>query len=217
MTSNPTSTELRVADVVPVETDVERLAAGWVAPYDQVEHLMRARDWLVHLDPDVSVEMRLAAMTHDIERMFPGGPWPSYASSGWDDPFYLYAHQLRAAEAVTTWLGSTGELGSHVDVLEVRRLVGLHEVGGLRGADLVQAADSLSFLETLATLTCEWVRTGRSTRTSAQTKLRYMVDRIRVPAATEPAEVLFEQAVAMLEGAEAEIAVVGSPDAEVAR
>jgi hypothetical protein len=179
---------------VPVDTEVEKAAAGWIAPYNQVVHLLRTRDWLVHLTPDATLEARLAAMTHDIERMFPGGPSMDYARMRWDDPAYLYPHQLRSADFVGNWLSSEGHAGD-VDIAEVRRLIGLHEVGGLGLADDVQAADSLSFLETLAGLAADWVRTGTCSRATAIAKLSYSVDRIRLDRALEPARALLPWAI----------------------
>jgi hypothetical protein len=174
---------------VPMATEVESAAALWVAPYTQVVHLLRTRDWLVHLTPDATLEARLAAMTHDIERMFPGGPTLDFARAVWDDPTYLYPHQLRSAAFVGDWLSSADQAGD-VDIAEVRRMVGLHEVGGLGLADDVQAADSLSFLETLAGLAGSWVRTGACSRETAIAKLTYSVDRIRLDRAREPARAL---------------------------
>lgn len=178
--------------------EVEALAAEWIAPYGQAEHLVRARDWLVHLAPTATAEMRVAALTHDVERMFPGGPVLRHADQRWDDPVYLYAHSLRSAEAVTVWLGGLGAVAAAVDPAEIRRLVGLHEVGGIDGADEVQAADSLSFLETLAGLTRDWVRSGVCSRLQAERKLRYMADRVRLPAATQYAPPLLEWAIDQL-------------------
>jgi hypothetical protein len=183
---------------VEAASEVEVLAAEWIAPYRQAEHLVRARDWLVHLVPSATAEMRIAALTHDIERMFPGGPVLKHADTRWDDPDYLYAHMLRSAEAVTVWLGSLGSVAATVDGAEIRRLVGLHEVGGLDGADAVQAADSLSFLETLAGLTRDWVLSGTCSRVQAERKLRYMVDRVRLPAAAHFAGPLLEWALGQL-------------------
>ena len=177
-----------VAPDVPLDTEIEVLAAEWVRPYGQVVHLMRTRDWLVHLDPAATVEARVAAMTHDIERMFPGGPVLRHADGDWDNPFYLFPHSLRSAEAVGMWLGALGPVSAQVSVAEVRRLIALHEVGGLNGADVVQAADSLSYLETLAGLTRDWVLSGICSREAAAGKLAYTVERIRVPAARELAE-----------------------------
>lgn len=183
---------------VEVASEVEALAAEWIAPYRQAEHLVRARDWLVHLAPSAPAEMRIAAITHDIERMFPGGPVLKHADTRWDDPDYLFAHMLRSAEAVTVWLGSLGPVAATVDGAEIRRLIGLHEVGGLDGADEVQAADSLSFLETLAGLTRDWVLSGTCSRVQAERKLQYMVDRVRLPAATRLAGPLLEWALDQL-------------------
>jgi hypothetical protein len=185
-----------LAPGVELATHVERAAAEWIRPYSQAWHLMRARDWLVYLEPDATVEMRLAAMVHDIERMFPGSPALDMANTAWDDPYYLFPHSMRSAESVGVWLQSRGEAG--VDEYEVRRLVALHELGGLRGADEVQAGDSLSYLETLADVTRSWVRAGRCSRDKAEDKLRYMADRIRIPAAREPAAQLLEAALEVL-------------------
>lgn len=183
-----------LAPEVPIGTEVEAAAAQWVAPYSQVLHLLRTRDWLLRLTPDASLEARLAAMTHDIERMFPGGPVLDFAHARWDDPAYLYPHQLRSAAFVGDWLSAQGHAGD-VDVAEVRRLVGLHEVGGLGAADDIQAADSLSFLETLAGLAADWVRSGVCSRDTAIAKLTYSVDRIRLQRALQPARDLLPWAI----------------------
>jgi hypothetical protein len=179
---------------VPVETDTEAAAVAWIAPYKQAVHLLRTRDWLVHLTPHASLEARLAAVTHDIERMFPGGPTPNFSRAAWDDPAYLYPHQLRSAEFVGAWLTNEAPAGD-LDISEVRRIVGLHEVGGLGLADDVQAADSLSFLETLAGLAGEWVRTGTCSREVAISKLTYSVNRIRLDRALKPARELLTWAI----------------------
>ena len=180
------------------QSEIEALALGWVAPYKQVEHLVRARDWLAHLTPSASPEMRIAALTHDIERMFPGGPTLQHADARWDDPAYLFPHMLRSAEAVNVWLGTLGPVAAAVDGAEIRRLIGLHEVGGLDGADDVQAADSLSYLETLAGLTRDWVLSGTCSRIQAERKLRYMADRVRVRAAAQHTAPLLEWAIGLL-------------------
>ena len=178
---------------------MERLASEWIAPYGQAWHLERARDWLVHLDPSATLEMRLAVLTHDIERMFPGGPSFDKSGGRWDDPDYLYAHGARSAEVVGVWLHGVGEAGRSADRKELRRLITLHEFGGLDGADLVQAADSLSFLETLQDIVCSWVRSGECDVAQARAKHQYMADRIRLEEARKLAEPLLEAALASLE------------------
>ena len=190
------------APSAPVETDVERRAIGWIEPYNQAWHLERARDWLVYLFPNASLEMRLATVTHDIERMFPGGPSINKATCRWDDPDYLYAHGSRSADVVEKWLADQGAAGDGVDVAELRRLITLHEFGGLDGADAVQAADSLSFLETLREIVRTWVTSGECSVGQAPAKHQYMADRIRPPEAARLSEPLLERALASLDDLE---------------
>ena len=59
----------------------------------------------------------------------------------------------------------------------------MHESGGSPRADVLQAADSLSFLETQTDLFIGMVRDGRLTRERAEDKLQLMQDRIRIPSA----------------------------------
>jgi hypothetical protein len=183
---------------IPATTEIERRALAWIKPYSQALHLVRARDWLVYLDPESPVEARLAVVTHDIERMFPGGPVMNKATDSWDDPHYLYAHASRSAEVVGIWLHSQRDVADEVVLPEVQRLITLHEFGGVGGADLVQAADSLSFLETLQDVVQDWVRNHECDAEKARAKHRYMAERIRIPAASRLAEPLLEQALASL-------------------
>lgn len=184
---------------VPVATEIERRAVEWIRPYSQAWHLERARDWLVYLDPGASLEARLAVVTHDIERMFPNGPHFDKAAGRWDDPHYLYAHAARSAEVVGFWLHAQHDVPEKYTLSEVQRLITLHEFGGMGEADLVQAADSLSFLETLQDIVRKWVTHGECDVGQARAKHRYMAERIRVPAAEPIAELLLEQALTVLD------------------
>jgi hypothetical protein len=184
---------------MPVTTEIEQRALTWIEPYSQAWHLMRARDWLMCLNPDASLEARLAVVTHDIERMFANGPRQDKATGRWDDPLYLFAHASRSAEVVAFWLQSQPGLPEEIALLEIQRLITLHEFGGIGGADLVQAADSLSFLETLQDLVRSWVVNGECSVKHARAKHLYMAERIRVPEARRFAEPLLEQALASLE------------------
>ena len=61
---------------------------------------------------------------------------------------------------------------------EVDALIRVHEDGGWREADLLQAADSISFLETMVPLVVGWVESGRAPRERAAAKIRHSVERI---------------------------------------
>jgi hypothetical protein len=172
---------------------LERRAEAWVAPYWNAEHLVRTRDWLLELDRDASEAARLAALTHDIERHFPGGP-PVDPSARPDEPTYLRKHSERSARIVAEWL--RGEGADDALVAEVEELVRLHEVGGSLEADLVQAADSLSFLDVNWRVTLRWVEEGRATPAQSRAKLDWTLGRMRV--GRELALPLYERAVAAL-------------------
>jgi hypothetical protein len=192
-------TAIEAAPSLPVTTEIERRVLDWISPYNQALHLERARDWLAYLDPDAPLEARLAVVTHDIERMFPNGPRIDKASGRWDDPHYLYAHASRSAEVVGFWLHGQADVPEEYSLSEIQRLITLHEFGGTGDADLVQAADSLSFLETLQEVVRKWVTHGECDAGQARAKHRYMADRIRVTSAREIAGPLLEQALASLD------------------
>jgi hypothetical protein len=192
-------TTLEAAPTVAYATHIEQQAAQWIEPFSQALHLVRARDWLVYLLPEATLEARLATLTHDIERMFPGGPKMNKATDRWDDPHYLYAHGARSAEVVGVWLHGQRPLSEPLSVPQVRHLITLHEFGGLDEADFVQAADSLSFLETLQDVVLEWVKNGECGVPQARAKHTYMAERIRIPRAAELAQPLLAQALATLD------------------
>lgn len=178
-------------------TTLEDRARDWIAPYSQARHLVRTLDWLLELEPAADEAMRLAALTHDMERHFPGGPVQDRSDAAWDDPAYLAAHSERSARIVGDWLreqNAPDEL-----VLDVEGLIELHEVGGTERADLLQAADSISFLDSLADLAAGWVRDGVCSPEQAKAKHRYMLERIRVPEGRRLAEPQYEQAIAALD------------------
>ena len=178
---------------------LELAALEWIASYWNADHLVRTRDWVLELSPEAGLALRLAALTHDIERNFPGGPAPAPA-----DPGYARAHAERSASIVRDWLSSQGadeELAG-----SVCRLVAAHEVGGWPEADLLQAADSLSFLEVNATRPAAWVRDGRCDSAAARARLRGMRDRIHVDEAQRLADELLPDAERRLDAALAELA-----------
>jgi hypothetical protein len=152
-------------------------ARAWVEQvHPHARHLLRAEDWLVALEPGAGEGLRLAAVLHDIERAFPdpGSTWDS--ANDWDSPAYNRWHQDRCADTAADWLRRQGAASPLV--AEVEALIRVHEVGGWREADLLQAADSLSFLETMVPLVVEWVESGRAPRERAEGKVRDSVTRM---------------------------------------
>ncbi len=131
---------------------------------------------MVTLAPAASERLRLAALVHDIERAFPdpSAGWDS--ARDWDSAAYNRWHQDRCADIASQWLRERRAPESLVE--GVGRLIRVHEDGGWPEADLLQAADSLSFLETLVPLVLEWVESGRASRERASAKLQSSLDRM---------------------------------------
>jgi hypothetical protein len=179
------------------EQSLEQRALLWIEGYDQAEHLVRTRDWLLELDPRASEALRLAALTHDIERRYPGGPKQDRAGAAWDDPGYLRAHCDRSAEIVGSWLSE--QAAGAALVAEVEALIRDHELGGSADADLLQAADSISFLETLSDVAAGWVRDGVCSAEKAKEKHAWMYERIRLDAARALALPHYEAAIAAVD------------------
>ena len=177
-------------------TGLEREAERWIEPHWNAIHLLRTRDWLLRLDPDASLAPRIAALVHDCERMFPGGRAVD-PTIPHDDEEYLREHSQRSARFAAEWLRDHGADESLV--AEVEELVSLHETGGTADADLLQAADSLSFLDVNTALVLGWIADGRANLEQARAKLDYTLERIRLPEARELAVPLYERAVAQLE------------------
>ena len=176
---------------------LEPKAERWIEPYWNAHHLRNTRDWVVRLEPRASEPLRVAALVHDCERMFPGGPVVD-PSAPHDDETYLREHSERSARYAGEWL--RGEGAAPEVVAEVAELVRLHEVGGTPAADLLQAADSISFLDVNDGVIRKWVAEGRATPDQARGKLDYMLDRIRIARARELALPLYERSVGRLEG-----------------
>jgi hypothetical protein len=173
-------------------------AQAWIEPYWNALHLRRTLDWLLVLEPVAPDAAQLAALTHDMERHFPGGPTMDPATPPPDEE-YRRAHAERSARIVGDWLREEGAEPALVE--DVVRLILAHEVGGTPDEDIVQAADSLSFLEVNAELVAAWFTEGRCDRERAREQLAYMFERIRVERARELARPLYESAIAVVDRA----------------
>jgi hypothetical protein len=178
------------------DSSLVRAARQWVVdnyPYNR-DHLIRTLEWLDRIAPEASEAVRLAALTHDMERAFPGPDQP--VNTSLIDPVYEQAHADRSARIVGDWLRAQGAEPDLVD--EVARLIRAHETGGWHEADLVQAADSLSFLDTNIDLFLGFVRSGRFSADLVRQKFDLSRDRIRIPHLRDLAVPLTERAQASL-------------------
>lgn len=178
------------------ESPLLSAAREWVVdhyPYNR-DHLLRALEWVDNLAPASSEAVRLATLTHDMERAFPGPDSPQITAL--DDPHYNQLHSERSARIVGAWLRR--RRAPHELVHEVEQLILAHEDGGWPEADLVQAADSLSFLDTNVELFLGFVRSGRFPASDVRWKFQHTYDRIKIPRARSIALPLVNDAFARL-------------------
>src|SRR6202158_336116 len=129
------------------ESKTIEAAKQWVTdkyPYNRT-HLLKSLEWLDRIAPGSTEAVRLAALTHDMERAFPGPDQPVAGPGKMNDPAYYAAHSERSARIVGAWLRERGLALPVVD--DVEKLIRAHEVGGWPEANFVQAADSFSLLQ----------------------------------------------------------------------
>jgi len=170
------------------------------------DHLLRSLDWLERIAPDASEAARIATVTHDMERAFPGPDQP--VSIRLNDSVYDEAHAARSARIVGAWLREQGAPAALI--ADVEALIAAHEVGGSVEADLVQAADSLSFLDTNIDLFLGFARAGRFSIRDVGRKFEHSYERIRVPEARALAEPLVAAARSRLAELERELSPVSA-------
>jgi hypothetical protein len=180
-------------------TELEERALVWIGPYWNAKHLVRTRDWVLELEPDADEALRLAALTHDMERHFPGGPVSDLSLEPDEDVTSRRLHSERSARIVGQWLAHEG--AGDALIADVKRLILAHETGGTADEDLIQAADSLSFLETNAALVAGWYTSGRCSRERAKAQHHWMFERIGLERARELARPLYEEATAAVDRA----------------
>jgi hypothetical protein len=179
-----------------IESPLILLGRLWVIehyPYNST-HLLKSLEWVDRIAPGASEAVRLATLTHDMERAFGG---PDAIPIKMNDRAYEEAHSNRSARIVGEWLRANGAQDELAR--EVEGLIRVHEWGGPPDANLVQAADSLSFLETNIDLMLGFVKTGKYSKADIAFKFDRMYDRIQLPDAKALARPMWEQAKARLE------------------
>jgi len=157
-------------------------------------HLIRTLEWLDRIAPGSAETTRMAALTHDMERAFPGPDQPIW--DGNENYEYYVAHSNRSARIVGDWLRQ--QQAPPAFVTEVEELIKVHEFGGWPEADLVQAADSLSFLDVNIDLFLGFAQSGRFTVDQVRAKFEYSHTRIRIPWVRELSAPMLERANAKL-------------------
>lgn len=175
---------------------------SWVREYygRHATHLLKAEEWLQRINPHASEAMLLATVTHDMERAFPGPDSPKQNPElGPDDPIYNREHSERSARIVSEFLQT--QHAPEALITEVTDLIRVHEMGGWKEADWVQAADSLSFLEVNIDFFLDRIDAPNDNwnAESVHAKFDWMYNRIKPEKARELALPLYESAIQKLQ------------------
>lgn len=182
--------------------DIVKKAEEWIKDiHYNADHLIRTGYWAQQLQPDVSDEMLVACITHDAERAFPEGKKlrkPSATPGGidWADKKHNLWHGKRSAEFVSTFLKEQNMNQQFIDT--VVHLIEKHEMGGDEDQNLIQAADSISFLEINGPLFIQKIP-EKLTKVQVKEKLDYMYNRIQLNQAKKLAQPFYEKAIKELE------------------
>jgi len=157
-------------------------------------HLIRTGYWLKEMYPQADDAMIIAAIAHDLERIFPlkeGEVQPP--NLDWDNEEYLLWHGTRSAKFLEKYLKDNGASSALIE--KVNSLVAYHEVGGDEKKDMIKDADSVSFLETQVDKFIGRIRKGEKTAENIKKKFDYMFNRISSEKVREIAKPFYDTAI----------------------
>lgn len=158
-------------------------------------HFERTVFWTKSLKPDADEAMLIAALAHDVERMFRDKK-TKHAKKNIREPEYLKEHQEVGAQIVGKFLKENGANDAMIE--RVKALIAKHEEGGTDDQNVIMDADSISFFENNVDHFVNdlmEVYGGKRTRD----KLTWMYNRMSSDRAKEIAEKWFESAMKRVE------------------
>ena len=115
----------------------------------EAEHMLRTGFWLKELYPEADDAFYIAAICHDIERIFPlrdGETKPYKTGDDNLDGEYLAWHGKRSAEFAEKILRENG-FNDEVAMARIKKIIAEHSLDGTKERDLMRDADSISLLE----------------------------------------------------------------------
>lgn len=131
-----------------IQFDVIRKKIEDILPDSPIEEeLMHARlalKWVIKLKPDVDEALKIAAMSHDIERAITKITEKDLKDYSKIDEFKK-EHSLRSAKFICDILKRYNYPQEIID--KVKYLVENHEVGGDEEANILRDADSLAYFD----------------------------------------------------------------------
>jgi hypothetical protein len=165
------------------------------------DHLLQTGYWVKQLDLNASTELVVACITHDVERAFSEGRVPQGSDEEglniiWDDEIYNLWHGERSAKFTEEFLLQHSMPKDFIE--KVKHIVVRHEMGGDAEQNLIQAADSISFLEINSARFIKNIPKKYS-KEQVKEKFDYMYNRIQIPEGKKLAEPFYKKALEDLE------------------
>jgi len=168
------------------------------APHE-LPHFDRTVYWVKILKPDADEAMLIAAYAHDIERSFRDKTDEELKHLSFKDPFFLKYHAEKGAEIIGDFLFQNEAPQELID--RVKILVSTHEVGGDDDQNILQSADTISFLEDQDKVDRFIARMGSQGKNIIQEKFKWMYERAQLPKAKEIVKPFYDEAIRKLEQA----------------
>lgn len=163
----------------------------------EAEHMLRTGFWLREIYPEADDVFYIAAICHDIERLFPlreGEIKPPKTLRDEDNEEYLIWHGKRSAEFAEKLLREYG-FSDEQKLERIKTLIAEHSFGGTKERDLMRDADSLSFFENNAEMFIE----KNEDKKALKEKFDSEYERITLPKAKELAKPFYKKAIQKLE------------------
>lgn len=159
------------------------------------DHFERTLFWLMELEPESDIALKVAAYSHDMERAF--RPKNSKRFLIYEDKNDLTGHQKESAAIMHDFLIDNGADNTLAE--RVRHLIEKHEEGGDQDQNILKDADSISYLETNAPKHIEEMKSGIFAPPQVKEKFNYMFNRITSPKAKEIARPMYDKVINLLE------------------
>jgi hypothetical protein len=164
----------------------------------EVLHLLRTLYWLEQLRPNANEALRIASISHDIERAFRQKDVKEIVKKigGLTSREYFEKHEIRGAEIIG---GHLEKQGARKKLIErVKMLVSRHERGGNDDQNLLKDADSIGFFEIYVTGKLMQEMVEHIGKDEAKKKIDFMYNRISADKVRKIVKKWYDKAIADL-------------------
>ncbi len=163
----------------------------------EAEHMLRTSFWLREIYPEADEAFCIAAICHDIERLFPLRERelkPPKTLNDNESQEYLVWHGKRSAEFTEKLLREYG-FDNEKELERIKTIISEHSFGGTKEKDFMRDADSISFLENNADMFIEKCQDKKALREKFDSEY----NRLSSEKARGFAKLFYEEAIKKLE------------------